>query len=230
MCAVSAKLQPVPRSGTAWPRHAVFALDRWLRKRLGIYEYTASPECLFRIQRCRADQTFVCGDRVCVRRGDPILTLHLWNEHMPAMGRRGPTIAWARCASRAVDVSLRELAYYLRLRPEYDNIPALYGDMCVSTHANGEQLARIAARYGFEARPRYARRPSEVLHRAGESILNSLLVLATNPATLHGAILRPCRQRLIYSRAALERRYLPPAHRSPQWRFYRTDRAVRSEH
>ena len=92
------------------PEQWVFSLDRWLRRWHGVYEFTAHRDCLFRAERCLAEESLLLCDGVRVRRGDPLLKVHLWNEHMPAMGQDGPTIAWARRASRAVDTSLRELA------------------------------------------------------------------------------------------------------------------------
>jgi hypothetical protein len=34
--------------------HAVFGLDRWLRRRCGNVEYCDDPDCVLRIQRCEA--------------------------------------------------------------------------------------------------------------------------------------------------------------------------------
>jgi hypothetical protein len=37
-------------SGVNWLQSAVFALDRRIRDRLGVYEYTTHAQCLFRLQ------------------------------------------------------------------------------------------------------------------------------------------------------------------------------------
>lgn len=210
--------------GEAWPEQAIFALDRWLRARQGIYEYTHHAQCLFRIQRAVAERSLSSCNGTRVRRGDSILVLHLWNEHIPVMGHRGPTLAWARQTVRALDTSLRELATYLRLQRGNDSIRALCGDMCLGTAAQCEQLERIVARYGFEAVAGSTVASSGSLHRLGENILILMLALATNRATLHTAILRRYRKPVILPRAALEQRYGPDnratsdAHRSPMSR------------
>lgn len=92
---------------------AVFALDRWLRRRQGSYEFSTRTrsDCLFRIEPRTADRRIVLSDGACACAGDPLIKLHLWNEHIPRMDRRGPTVGWARHISRAVDSSLAELAY-----------------------------------------------------------------------------------------------------------------------
>jgi hypothetical protein len=194
------------RAGT-WPERAIWALDHRLRERQGIYEYTDRADCLFRIQRERAPHSFLFADGTRVGTGDPIIGLHLWNEHIPTMGRRGPTVVWARRTLRAMDASLRELASFLQRRNEYDNVAAFYGNMCLGTASQCEQLARIVAHYGFEVIANREAPFSGSLHQLGQSILIALLALATNPASLRTAVLRRFRERLILSRATLESRY-----------------------
>jgi hypothetical protein len=186
--------------------HCVYALDRFLRRRQGIYEYTTHAQCLFRIERSRAEHGITLADGVRVRPGDRLLKLHLWNEHIPAMGSRGPSVAWALEVRRAIELSLSELARYLRLRRELDDVPAICGDMYLGTPAQGDQFARIVARYGFETLARGACWRPSVLHRFGENVLIILLVLVTNPVVLRSA-LRPYHRRVFLSRALLERHY-----------------------
>lgn len=187
----------------------VFSLDRWLRRWHGIYEFTAHRDCLFRAERCLAEESLLLSDGVRVCRGDPLLKIHLWNEHMPSMGQVGPTIAWARRASRAVDTSLRELARHVAQCSELDTVAAVCADMRLAPARQSAQLARIVARYGFEAAkdPR-AGRPGP-LRLIGENILMVLLVLATNPIAFRAAVLRRGHSRIIISRARLLRLYRP---------------------
>jgi hypothetical protein len=204
---LSGELSEKCTSGGGWLEHAVFALDRSIRKRLGVYEYTTNAQCLFRIQLDRAEHGFSLSDGTRVSSGDPILKLHLWNEQVPAMGQHGPTVAWARHVSRAFDDSLRELARYLAERSDLANIAVICGDMRLGTAEQSEQLVRIVARYGFEAAAdRKLGRPG-VLHRIGDCIVIFMLVLVINPVALRGSILRHVHKRVVLSRAALERRY-----------------------
>lgn len=189
-----------------WLGHVVFGLDRRLRRRQGIYEYSADDRCLFRIQRARAETRLTLSDGTTIAQGDPILDLHFWNEHMPAMARSGPTIAWARQIERAFDLSLRDLARYLASDPQVHDVIAIRADLRLGAAAYNAKLARITTHFGFEA-ARTERDSASMLHRFGESILIFLLLLASNP----GAIRLPALSRehkLAYlSRAALERRY-----------------------
>ena len=190
------------------PEHWVFSLDRWLRRWHGVYEFTAHRECLFRAERCFAEETLLLSDGVSVRRGDPLLRVHLWNKHMPAMGPRGPTIGWARRATRAIETSLRELARHLA-RDDLDPVVAVCADMRLATARQSAQLARIVSRFGFEAeKDSRVGRPGR-LRLFGENILMVLLVLATNPIAFRAAVLRRDHARVIISRPKLLRLYRP---------------------
>jgi hypothetical protein len=189
------------------PWQWVLGLDRLLRRWHGVYEFTAHHGCLFRAERSRAEQTLLLRDGTRVHRGQPLLKLHLWNEHMPLMGAHGATLAWARRASRAVEVSLRELARHLAQDEEMEEVVAVCADMRLATARQSAQLARIVARYGFET-PADSRsgRPS-LLRLIGENILMALLVLATNPVAMRPGVLRRGHLRVILSREKLMRRY-----------------------
>ena len=191
------------------PEQWVFSLDRWLRRWHGVYEFTAHRDCLFRAERCLAEESLLLSDGMRVRRGDPLLRIHLWNEHMPAMRQDGPTIAWARRASRAVETSLRELARHVAQCSDLDEVVAVCADMRLATRKESAQLARIVSRYGFEAeKDSRVGRPG-LLRLIGENILMMLLVLATNPIAFRAAVLRRGHARVIISRARLLRLYRP---------------------
>jgi hypothetical protein len=193
-------------SGGGWLQSAVFALDRRIRDKLGVYEYTVHPECLFRLQVVQVEDPLVLADGTAVAPGSRALALHLWNERIPVMGPLGPTLAWARRTDRAIHASLHELARYLAGQPSLRDIAAICGDMPVRSAVQAKQLARIMARYGFEAEVGSADRRS-LIHRFGDAVLVLMLVWATNPCAVRSALLRCCNIRLFVSRAALERRY-----------------------
>ena len=85
-------------------------------------------------------------------------------------------------------------------------MPAICGDMYLRTPTQGDQFARIVARYGFETLARGACWRPTVWHRLGENVLIVLLVLVTNPIVLRSA-LRPFHRRVFLSRGVLERYY-----------------------
>ena len=191
------------------PEQWVFGLDRWLQRWHGVYEYTAHRDCMFRAERCLAEESLLLSDGVCVHRGDPMLKVHLWNEQMPSMGQAGPTIAWARRASRGLEISLGELARHVAQSSDLDAVAAVCADMRLGTVKRTAQLRRIMGRYGFEAaKDSRVGRPG-LLRHIGENILMVLLVLATNPIAFRAAVLRRDHARVVMSRAKLLRLYRP---------------------
>jgi hypothetical protein len=198
-------------SGT-WVEQAVFGLDRWLRQRQGVYEYSDDPHCIFRIQRCPAECNVKLSDGTEIHAGDPVLNLHFWNEHVPAMGNCGFSITWARETTRRVQLSLFGLARHLKWTRALDDIVAVRGEMRLGTSDQSGQLARIAGRYGFEpAGSEAADFGVAAAQRFAENLFICLLVLAANPVSLRLPVLRRDRKLVYLSRAALETRYAPAA-------------------
>jgi hypothetical protein len=193
---------------TALIEQAVFGIDRWLRQRQGVYEYSGDPFCVFRVQRMQAEAGVLLSDGTRVAAGDPVLNLHLWNEHVPPMRLEGATVAWAREATRRVDRSMRDLARHLKWTRALDDIVALRGDMRLGTPEQSSQLARLAAHYGFEpAGENGIDLTSGTVQRFAENVFIFLLVMATNPLALRAPVLRRDHKLVYLSRTALERRY-----------------------
>jgi hypothetical protein len=187
-------------------RAFVSALDDRLRLRHGVSEYTRSPDCIFRMQLGRAGREFTLSDGTRVRPADRIINLHLWNEQVPPFPGAGPTLGWARCLRDRLDISLRELALYLMAHRELDDIAGLCGNAGLGS-AQSEQIVRVAARFGFE---RVADAPAalgERVHRFGENVLISMMVIALNSRALRADSLWRDRTVVFLSRKALQDRY-----------------------
>lgn len=197
---------------------AVFGLDRWLRQRQGVFEFTDHPRCLFRIQRAHAETEVVLADGTRLAPGDTILNLHLWNEHVPPIGPDGPTVLWGRALARGVDLSLRELARYLRWTRGFDDAAALRGDMRLGDANRSAQLARIAAYYGFESTSEGIE-SGTAGHRLAENVFMMLLVLASNPAALRAPVLRRTHTPVYMPRVTLMQRYETRGRSGPEARL-----------
>jgi hypothetical protein len=193
----------------------VLALDRWLRKLQGIYEYSAHPQCLFRIESVRVDEALELADGTTVRAGSRALALHLWNEHLAALGAGRRSVAWVHRVDRAIRRSLSELSGYLAAHPDLQDIRVISGDMRVRGRRQAGQFARIVERYGFEIRAGKTdgRGP---LHRFGDGLLIVMLVAVTNPFALRSALFRHHNIRLYLSRSVLTERYPARPHRPPR--------------
>jgi hypothetical protein len=191
-----------------WLADAVSALDTRLRRRQAVFEYSRNPACVFRVDLSPSARTLALRDGTRVRRGQRIARLHFWNEQIPPVPAEGATIAWARQMQRAIAISLRELASYLASRSAFADIAVVCADVPSGTIAQREQLARIMARYGFETIIEPEHLPiGERLHRLGENILISLIVLAYNAGALRSDTLKRVRVPIYLSRRVLEREF-----------------------
>ena len=187
----------------------VFWLDEGLRRDQQMFEYSDRPDCLFRIQHSRSRSSYVLSDGVAVREGDPIIELHLWNEHLPKMTAARASIAWGSRLAHGFRSSLRELRAWLDARPEHDDATVVFANMALGGGKRTDQLVRwMCGPLGLEPvidgyRPTFR----EHLKRLGENILGLMLVMATNPAAARFDMLMRDRAHVAMSRAELRRRY-----------------------
>jgi hypothetical protein len=201
-------LQSVDVRQFPWLEAMVAALDDRLRVRHGVIEYTNSPECLFRIQLAASNDDYVLSDGTCIRAGDRIANLHVWNEQFPCFTGKGPTLAWARRVNQAFEISLRELAGFLDARSDLDDVIAICANMTFQPAERSAQLTRFVARFGFERIAAASSRSfRQQIHWFGENILISMMVLARNAAALRTDTLRRDRMLVFLSRRELRRRY-----------------------
>jgi hypothetical protein len=191
-----------------WLEAMVAALDDRLRLRHGVIEYTNSSECLFRIQLVTSDESYVLSDGTCIRRGDRVANLHVWNEQFPCFAGKGPTFAWARRVNQAFELSLRELAGFLDGRRELDDVVAICANMSLEPAERSAQLVRFVGCFGFEPIAEASSRSfRQQMHWFGENILISMIVIARNAAALRADTLRRDRTLVFLSRRELRQRY-----------------------
>jgi len=192
------------RSSRPWFGRIIFGLDKRLRRRLSVIEYTNNPHCICRIEIKTLERDIVLADGTSSLRGDRAVILHLWNEQVSVMPDRGPSIAWARRMRRGFEVSLRELARYLAHQADLDDILIVHGKLATGCRQTA-RLMHLIARFGFEAATEPA--PVTMLQRSrwfGENVLISLLVWAYNAVALRHDTLWRDRTQIFLSRRILE--------------------------
>jgi hypothetical protein len=152
-------------------------------------------------------------DATYVTAGARTARLHFWNEQIPPLPKEGATVAWARQMQRAIAVSLRELATYFASRPDLDDVALIWADASSATRGQSGKLARIMAHYGFET----VAEPASLslgkrIHRFGENILISMIVLSRNPGALRADTLWRVRVPIYLSRRSLEQTFCRSEH------------------
>ena len=193
------------RGGHPWLAVVLSPLDMRLRRQQAVFEYTRNPACIFRLDVGPSSRSLVLSDGTELRAGDRVARLHYWNEQVPLVPEGGATIAWGRQMHRGIAASLRELAAFLAGRGDLDDVAVVCGDVPSGTDAQRDQVARIMGRYGFESIAEPEHLPfGERLHRFGENILISMIVLAHNARAFHANTLMRVRVPIYMSRRVLE--------------------------
>jgi hypothetical protein len=190
-----------------WFGSSVFWLDDWLRKWQHVYEYSDHPACIFRIQRAAAEVDVKLAGGVSVKRGDPILNLHLWNEHLPASGPGRMDFTWARLIGGEIAASLTRLADYMAQDRSYDDIVALRAEMRFAGAEHNMRIVRLSTRYGFESVSKPDSEKVGAVRELGENAMVLLLILAANPGAAHFSALKNDAALIYMSRATLDRCY-----------------------
>jgi hypothetical protein len=187
---------------------AALRLDDFLRRSNRVTEYSSDPHCVFRMQIGEARQDAVLPDGAFIHRGDKIVDLHLWNEHVPVIPPEGPTMAWGRRMGSNMNFSLRQLAAFFACHAEFDHVAAVRCKLAVATAIRTGQLLRMMQHYGFEivadgAAVSWRQR----LHDWGQNILSLLLLMAVNPESARLSVLWRVRSQVLLSRKNFDRRY-----------------------
>ena len=187
---------------------AVRGVDSLLRQRLGIQEFTDDEECIFRIGVGEAPRSVLLSDGVTVREGDPVLQLHLWNEHIPVMPSEGPSTAWANLMKRRMRRSLAAVAEHIERERQFDGIIALHGSPPFGSRLGAAQMVRTGERFGFDVvDPNVPPELRERIHEIFDSMLLWGLTYVFNPAGLRSKGLLRHRYQLWISRHKLLRFY-----------------------
>ena len=186
-------------------RALIRRLDGLLRRANGVFEFCAHEDCVLRLQWAGAPHHLHLSDGVEVRAGEPVVMVHLWNEHVPPMGPDGPDLAWAARMGRMLIGSYRAAARWLADQPRLAGVCAVGGvTVLIAPDEDGGSL-RLMQRLGFEVLP--YRNPLGRLGEFWENLYTWWLMRAYNAASLHNRRLLCLRRTEIWmsAREFLER-------------------------
>lgn len=204
--AAAAPLPVVTHHDRDWLGLVFRVIDRLLRERLCIREFSADRHCVVRVAVISSPDDVRLADGTQIHRGEMVGELHLWNEQLPRIPASGPGLGWALAMREQFSHSMSELAACIVADPQFADIRAFRGTITFrGGRGRTAKVARVAAWHGFELLDRRL----SVAARAHE-FLNGLLVCglirAFNPAW-RGSL---CRKRQHYElwisqRALIER-------------------------
>ncbi len=132
-------------------RTLIRRFDGLLRAAHGIFEYCEDEDCLLRLRLTVASHPLQLSPQV-VAVGEPVLELHLWNEHIPTLPLAGPDLIWATQVRRMLIHSLRSLARQMEHDPRLAEVRAL-GGVTVLLSPDRPSGMRLMERLGFTVMP-----------------------------------------------------------------------------
>jgi hypothetical protein len=193
-----------------WPDDLLAGSVRWcdalIRSYYGIYEFTDDPDCVLRIGMSQAQSRVVLADGTEIEFGEPVGTLHFWNEHLPPYPASGPNLGWASAFRDRVVWSLRALNEYIEDEPAWREVRAIRTKTALPARLGTPQIRRVFQRYGFERFPTDSSLRSR-LHGFGDCFVLWGLARAFNPAALPRAPFLRDHHELWISRSTLRLLY-----------------------
>lgn len=190
-------------------RHFVTGIDAVLRACYGISEFTDDPECLIRVAMSQACCDLALADGTVVRTGDPILVLHLWNEHVVRFSGGRPSLGWASRMRRRVSQSLEALAEQIESEPAWREVRAVRADTALFGLWRMYQARGVIRRFGFDLMPPPRHSALRALQALGDACIVWMLTRAFNPAALRRHGFLRGRHEMWMSRHRLLARYGP---------------------
>lgn len=179
-------------------RALIRGLDRFLRWARGVFEFCDDPQCILRLRLTRTPRELHLPGRV-VGKGEPMLEIHLWNEHLPLPPAEGPDVAWALRIGRMWMHSLRCAGRYMRNDPRLNGVRAIGGVTVLLFAGDHTGGIRLMERSGFIVVPH--RNPLGRLGEFWQNLYAWGLMWAFNPASVRGRRLSHLRQAEIWMAA-----------------------------
>ncbi len=161
----------------------VFAIDRYMRRRLHIWEFSDDPDCILRVGLTRSRWEMTLNDGTVIRRGEVVGMIHAWNERVPPIPPTGADMAWARELRRRLIRSLQLLAQAAREDPRLQAIRGFGGAGILHF---SPAIIRLLERLGLEI---YELPPQTAWDRIEEQVSRVwtwLMRRAFNPPSVEG--------------------------------------------
>jgi hypothetical protein len=186
-------------------KRLIRGFDRLLRWSLGVFEFSAGPDCLLRVRQMALTHPVTVGG-LTFPPGTPMVELHLWNEHIPPLPPNGPDLAWAVQLQRGLRASFRSLARQILQDARLAGAPIVGGFTVLplaGAHAGG---VKLFAQLGFTIQP--YRSPLGRFGEFWENLYTWAIMWAFNAPTLAGRhLLRLRRSEVWMTTDELLRRY-----------------------
>jgi hypothetical protein len=163
-------------------RSGVRLIDTILRKRGDLREFSQDPACILRIQLRTAPHQ-VTLNSTTIKKGETVLALHLWNEHMPQLPQEGAELEWAINLRRRLIKTFKTLARLLRDDGRYAEVKAVFGVSVLFSFSDHIGGARMMQHFGFSVM--HYEHPTGTFGEFWENLFSWWLMWTYNEASIH---------------------------------------------
>ena len=200
----------------------ICGIDWILRRVYGVSPFSHEPGCILRLAWGRSSEEWQLSDGTCVRPGDPLVHLHLWNERLKDLPQDRASLGWGRDLMRMLASSLSMLAAHLGEVQGGQSVVALRAEFGFLTDLQAARL--IAVPLGFDVVLKEL--PGLRMWRRAfwDNFYSLLLLWVFDPASLQGKRLASLSRVVIWmSRERLTERYSRrPAEAEAAWHTERS--------
>ena len=133
-------------------RALIRLFDRFLRWRLGVFEFCEDPSCLIRLRLARAPHSIPLSDGE-IPAGAKLLELHLWNERVQRMPPEGADLRMAIGIRRMFIFSCQAAAREMQHNPRFSGIEVVGGITVLFYPGEGSGGEKLFKRLGFTLFP-----------------------------------------------------------------------------
>jgi hypothetical protein len=162
-------------------RSGVRMIDYILRVQGDLREFSQDAECILRIQLGYAPHSVIIGSAK-ITKGEPVLALHLWNEHMPKLPAKGVELEWAVGLRRKLIRSFKGVAKVIQENNRYAQVKAVYGISALFSFTDHTGGARMMQHLGFSVLPYH--RPMGRFGEFWENLFSWWLMWTYNESSL----------------------------------------------
>lgn len=164
-------------------RCVVAGIDRLMRKRLDIWEFSDDPDCILRVGLVRSHWQIRLNDGTVIEPGEVIGMIHAWNERVPGLPPGGADLAWARELYRRLTRSLQLLAQAAQEDPRLMAVRGFGGQAALEFSPG---ILRLLQRLGIETYALPARSLRQRLEARVNLVWTWLMRRAFNPPSTEG--------------------------------------------
>jgi hypothetical protein len=164
-------------------RSLIRRFDDWLSRVQGVASFDDDERVVLRLQSGHLGWDMPLPEGL-IRRGTPVLLVHLWNERVPPIPPHGPDLGWGVRAERLALYSFQAIASHLKKTPALQIVQAVGGVTAqVDLDRPGGGRAFLED-LGFTLFPYH--RPAGAFGEFWENFYSWWLMWAFNPVSLNG--------------------------------------------